>query len=760
MEMKRPFLSSFTPSLMSHEALEEIFVQRHPLASRLVEHIRDSALGPSKHYALLVGPRGIGKTHLVALAYHRVKAMEDLRERLLIAWMREEEWGVDSFLDLLLRIFRALESEHAGLVPSERVEALFESPATAEAEAQRLLLEAIGERTLLLLVENLDDLFAGLGDKGQKKLRAFLQENARFTILATSQGLFNGVSRQDSPFYGFFRIHHLQGLSAEDVTLLLLNIARWKGDRALAGFIESHTGRARIRAVHHLAGGNHRVYVIFSQFLDRDSLDALVPPFMSMLDELTPYYQARMAWLSGQQRKIVEFLCDRRGAAQVKEIARRGFMSQQTASNQLKKLGEMGYVVSHVVGRDSFYELREPLMRLCIEVKKNRGEPISLLVDFLRLWYLPNEMQQMLSTLRPDAEVERKYLLHALELSEREDEDLRVKACKKDYNRYTQAADFVHALEVAEELVEIRGSAGDWFKQGYCLSLLGRREEEIASFEKSIDLQPANASAWYNRGLALLGLARYPEALNSFDEALKVNDSVARYWYYRNFALGELGRWEEALESIKKAIHLDLDFKIEEAWSTQGMVLTVLKRWEEALNSFDEAIRLGDRTPETAFNRAEALLSLRRWSEGMAGLDEALGTSESTHSSAGNTMTIVEELFFNNLEDNAVWHPRVTELVDLYDRHQVLGALANGFVDSMAAVAMEDVASDLAQSWLAAWRNAAGDHAELQLPLRLLDAAVRFRETRDPRVLLELPSEERALLQELMPEETGGEKAA
>ncbi|HWW77860.1 MAG TPA: AAA family ATPase, partial [Pyrinomonadaceae bacterium] len=320
--MTEAFLSRFTPSLMSAEALEAIFVQREELARRVVGLVRDSATTEAKHHTLLVGPRGIGKTHFVSLVYHRVRQAEDLRGRLLIAWLREEEWGVASFLDLLLRVLASLQTEQGDAALAERIEALYELPAdAAERAAAALLKEYVGGRTLLLIMENLDELFAGLGDAGQKRLRAYLQENPFCTILATSQSLFGGVSLQTSPFYGFFRIQHLGDLSLEEATQLLTNIANFKGDRELASFIQTPTGRARIRALRHLAGGNHRVYVIFSRFLTRESLDQLVEPFMRMLDDLTPYYQARMQWLSPQQRKIVEFLCERRGAVTVKEIA-------------------------------------------------------------------------------------------------------------------------------------------------------------------------------------------------------------------------------------------------------------------------------------------------------------------------------------------------------------------------------------------------------------------------------------------------------
>lgn len=421
--MNATFLSRFTPSMMTPEALESLFVQREELVQRLVELIRESAITPSKHHTLLIGPRGIGKTHLVSLIYHRISAMDDLRGRLLIAWLREEEWGVTSFLDLLLRIFRALLAEHEDAVFAERVEALYSlAPDVAERTASALLKELVGDRVLLILVENLDDLFNGLGDDGQKRLRAYLQKNPFCTILATAQSLFNGVALQTSPFYGFFRINHLEELTLDEAARLLTNIANLEGDCELASLIPMPTGRARIRALHHLAGGNHRVYIIFSQFLNRESLDEFVEPFMRTLDDLTPYYQARMAWLSPQQRKTVEFLCDRRGAVLVREIAQRCFMTHQTASSQLGKLLEMGYVRSEVVGRESYYEVREPMMRLCIEVKKNRGDLIRSSAVFLRLWYARLELEPRLGELSAKGDevtLERKRIIppHLLDVA-------------------------------------------------------------------------------------------------------------------------------------------------------------------------------------------------------------------------------------------------------------------------------------------------------------------------------------------------------
>jgi tetratricopeptide (TPR) repeat protein len=747
--MTGTFLFRFTPSMMEHETLEAIFVQREAMAQRSVDLIRDSAITPSKHHTLFIGPRGTGKTHLISLIYHRVKAMDDLRDKLLIAWMREEEWGITSLLDLLMRVFRALVSEYNDAALNERVEALYSLPPNhIEQAAGTLLKEYAGDRALLILIENLDDIFQGLGDEGQKRLRAYIQENPFFTIAATAQGLFNGVSIQSSPFYGFFRINHLEGLSFDEAAQLLASIARYKGDRELASFIQTAMGRSRIRAVNHLAGGNHRVYVILSQFLTRESLDELVEPFMRMLDDLTPYYQDRMRWLSQQQRKIVEFLSDRRSPVTVKEIAQRCFLSHQTASSQLKILRELEYVQAESVGRESYYELREPLMRLCVEVKKNRGEPIQLFVDFLRLWYLPDELKHRLTLLQPEALLEREYVLHALKAIENEPTDPRVAACVKDYEKYRAAGDFSHALEVAEELVAIRGQAVDWILQALSLLKLERYAEMLAASNGAIKLEPDNESAWILKAVALTALKQYDEAITSSDKVAELDPDNALACRFRGVLLNLSGHYDEALVSFNKL----LEFEPNEAndWNLRASALIYLKQFEEALLSYNKAIELGEQTIDVFFNRIGILLVLGKWDEGITALDEALNRFAHENDLKTSYIELLVHYLFNSARDAAIWRTRIGNLIDFCVKHNLISALGPGLVQSISILKSEMVSDAAARIWRDLWRELAGDRTEFQLPLRLLDVAVRYLEAKDQRVLLELPIEERKLIEPLM----------
>ncbi|MEG4517098.1 MULTISPECIES: tetratricopeptide repeat protein [unclassified Microcoleus] len=681
--MKNTFISRFTPSLMAPETLEAILVQRHALAEHLVELIRVSALTDNKHFQLLIGPRGIGKTHLVSLIYHRVVKMEDLRDKLLIAWLQEEEWGIASFLDLLRGIFRAIAKEYPAAYQAELhddVEKLYDlSPEQAEFKAAELLRDFVGKRVLLLIVENLEDVFSGLGDFGQKQLKAYIQNYSFLTILATSQSLFDGVKLSNNPFYDFFDLHELDEFKLDDAVALLNHIAKLEGNSDLASFIQSPTGRDRIKVVHYLSGGSPRVYIVFSAFLmTPESLDKLVEPFMEMLDSLTPYYQDRMKYLSNQQRKIVDFLCDRGGAAPVKEIAKRCFIEQRTVSSQLKDLRDKGYVKTEEIGRESWYELREPLMRFCLEVKKQRNQPIRLIVDFIRVWYTRKELQQRLGLrmadvdladkechfmyrqglkpIPPDAVMEREYYTRALEAIERNEEDPRLKAYVDEIQYCSEQKDYVSALEYAEKLVTSRGEARDWSLKGYFLNRrewydealecldkaieidsnykiawhlrgdvlnnLERYEESLESYDRVIELDANDQWVLVNRGDVLKNLKRYEEALVSYDRAIKLDANDQWAWVNRGNVLDNLERYEEALVSYDRAIKLDANYQL--VWFLRGLLLDTLKRYEEALISYDRAIKL-DANYQLGWSwRGHVLYNLKRYEEALVSYDRAI----------------------------------------------------------------------------------------------------------------------------------------
>jgi tetratricopeptide (TPR) repeat protein len=680
----RVFLSRFTPSRTDPETLERIFVQREALAKDAEERLRESARTGNMHHLLFIGPRGSGKTHLVALIFHRLVVREDLSDRLRVAWLAEDE-TTTSFLKLLLRIHRALVQRYPEEFPPPAPGHLQELGESGRIEwLTKLLVTSLRGRTLLVIVENLDELFKGLGDEGEKQWRAFLQENPCSATLATSQQLFDGVSRRDSPFFGFFQIEHLRPLTLEEAVLLLKKIAELKGDAELAAFLQTPIGRSRVRALHHLSGGNHRIYIILSEFITRESLDELVGPFEKLMDELTPYYQARLSWLSPQQREIVEFLCRCRYAVPVKEIADQLLISHQTSARQLKEIKEKGYVQGHAVGREARYELAEPLMRLSVEVKENNRQPIRLIIDFLRIWHGREQLEERLQRLPIQFGVEREYVQYAL----REIDDPYTSCILRDLEDYKECGDERRTIEALEELAETRGQLEDWINLGNALGASERHEEALKSYDRALALEPDHGRAWHWRGVALAMLGRNAEAVESYDRALVLEPDKNRAWGNRGIALGELGRNAEALESYDRALALKPDDHW--AWFSRGIALGELGRNAEALESYDRALALKSDDPSAWNNRGNALARLGRNAEALESYDRALALKSDDPRAWNNRGNALGELGRNaealesydralalKPDDALAWHgrgaalamlDRYAEALESYDR--------------------------------------------------------------------------------------------
>ena len=406
--MRQGFLRSsrYSPGNMDRQSLEALFVGRSDVMKDVLSRVVTSIRSQAKHYVLLVGPRGSGKTHFLSLAYHlsmdRLEAAK-VRDSVVVALLKEEEWGVASFLDLVVRILRALADEAPDI--SADIDRIYDRFSKGHADAEAFAIARLREhtrgKTLLLLCENLVDLFDGLGDEGQQRWRATIQEDGNWAIVASTPSLFAAVTLQDNPFYGFFTIRALEKIDFETGLELLAKKAAYESKTELADFIRAPLGRARVRAIHHLAAGNHRAYVVLFDFLNKESLEELVGPFMDMVDDLTPYYQDRMRQLAPAQRKIVEFLCLEGKPTTIKDVSTPCLMSQQTAAKQIGELEAAGFVDRTRVGRNTYCELSEPLMRICFEVKDNKTQHFRLFVEFLRYWFTNREVERRYAALQP-----------------------------------------------------------------------------------------------------------------------------------------------------------------------------------------------------------------------------------------------------------------------------------------------------------------------------------------------------------------------
>ena len=575
--MRAGFLSGsrYSPGNMDRESLETLFVGRRDVMDDVLTRAAGSIEASQKHYLLLVGPRGSGKTHFLALAHHRLMDRIEAAgatDRVAVALLKEEEWGVASYLDLIVRILRALADESPELEDAiTDVYATFaKDPADAEALATRLLRGHTRGKTLLLLCENLADLFEGLGDEGQKRWRAAIQQDGNWAIVATTPQLFAALTLQENPFFGFFTIRMLERINLDTGIELLAKKAIHEGKADLAEFLRTPIGRARVRAIHHLAAGNHRAYVVLFDFLDKESLDDLVGPFMRMVDDLTPYYQDRMRQLAPAQRKILEYLCLEGRPVTVKDIATPCLMSQQTAAKQIGELENAGFVARTRSGRNTFCELSEPLMRICIEVKDNNTGHFRLFVEFLRHWFTARELQQRQSTFHHDADVDRLHVEEAIRCSVSESHAPFVYAEARESDLVRLAPDDPDALLAAARFHYSRD----------------RLDQALQLVDRAIDIDDEHQSARQLRGLILFEMSEYRRAskdLRYFAE--KHPDSVETHCRLAD-ALLYSEQFEEAVQVAEHLLRVDPGH--DHAHYVRGHALMELGRDEAAVAAFDK----------------------------------------------------------------------------------------------------------------------------------------------------------------------------
>ncbi|HEV7523151.1 MAG TPA: tetratricopeptide repeat protein, partial [Candidatus Angelobacter sp.] len=716
--------------------------------------------------------------------------------------------GVNSFLDFLLRILRAVCDEENTTIPESLNDLARIPEGNAEARVWHCLQERLGTKTLFLIIENLDSIFKKIGEQGQRQWRALIQTNPQWTILATTPALFSGISLQVSPFYGFFEVIHLQPLTLEEAIDLLKKLAALNQDERTVAFLDTAVGRARVRAVQHLAGGNHRIFVLFYDFLNQSGSEQFVIPLLKTVDALTPYYQAQMDRLSPQQQKIVAFLCEYRRPATVTTIATNCFTTHQTAASQLKQLLSNRYLRVDRIGREAFYELTEPLLRICVEAKTHHERPLNLLVDFIRYWFSREELEHKLSG-TSDRDPGKRYIMAALKEYDAHNTHVHVSSAIADLcSALSQGTDSTERLRsCAQELAELSKIAEDWFHYTRGIVWQDKGAEAVPVLQEQIEKDPDNISLLRCLASAYGSAGKIDRAHECIDRAIALSPNRGILFFDKARILTNTDRRREALEAYDQAAFLDSDLRLRatlERASTlvgmgefkaaretlepllskgdvtrgvfflYGLALAHEENHAEALKYFAKAVRSFERDAAAWGNKGIALCALGRYEEAFESLSRALTLDPEDknflhyyceslfemkrYDMAVQTASpeILSHNIFHSLLKVCSLRPKQgklqQELVKLKKASES-AAWQNAFVGGLtefAGFAAEKLTSDNdltdLQTWNSALRELFDDNPNFAILLTLFEVLVRVRVFNDRKALLELPREQRLLI--------------
>ncbi|WP_395052074.1 hypothetical protein [Flavobacterium sp.] len=387
---------SFGAKSVNPEILEKLLIGREKTADYLFNAVKSIAEDGNNNQQLIIGQRGMGKTHLFRILFHRIQKYIT-NKKLVVAYFSEEEYGVANYFDFLTRIINALvkwnDADKEELLL--KIEELQETQAKAQVNvAEKIIEDYIGKRPLLILAENFSDILDSIKPAEQSKLRAWLYKVNRISIIASSQSISKDFDKEDRPFYGFFNLYYLKNLDFEGSLEFLISLAKLDKRDDVVKHLENK-GRGQVKAIHQLVKGNHRLLVTFYEFLKTDTLAKLSSHFIKTINDLKPYYETYIRYLPAQQQKILRYVALARKPQQGTDISKNCFIDQKSLSKQMSELSRKSLIeiiVDTDDKRNKLYDILEPLLRISIEVGEHREGITSLFIDFLAIYYNENEL--------------------------------------------------------------------------------------------------------------------------------------------------------------------------------------------------------------------------------------------------------------------------------------------------------------------------------------------------------------------------------
>ncbi len=395
---------AYNPKKKSFDQLQTSLVGSHRIAAidnLMSELTLKRGQSPKQHW-MFVGPRGIGKSHLLTLLYHKVKSDAKTSAIWLPVLFPEELRMVGNLAAFIERaldeIINALDIEkHPAcpelkekkakarqLAPDKRLDYLFDLLSWTH--------ETTG-RFLLFITENLQQL---LGKKikiiEQKKLRAFLQSDNSVLFIGSATTIFNALSDHSHPFYHFFYIKRLQEIGFEDMETMINRILANGNTENNKGTINDN--RSRLKALYSFTGGNPRMAVFIADILKAGAPDEMVTFMDNLIDELNPYFENIFNDVPQCNEEILNALAAFEPAQSPKEIAEHLELPQNSVRNYLKNLKENGYIrIAFSKGKSNYYCLNEYLYRIWFQMRDSViTDQASWLVELLVVLYSRNKI--------------------------------------------------------------------------------------------------------------------------------------------------------------------------------------------------------------------------------------------------------------------------------------------------------------------------------------------------------------------------------
>ena len=383
-----PAIRKFNPGLFqSDQEVRKQFVVRNHELGLLLDDLRNNISSPSCQHILVVGPRGRGKTMLLARVAAELRSNGEFAGSLLPVRFMEESQEILSFTDFwletLFHLANEVDEHDAAMAQRLRdthaaLSSRWREQITA-GQARAAVLDAADQlgKQLVLFVENLQSLLRDAHDDFGWQLREVLQTEPQIILLASATSRFRELDDVTEPFFEMFRIVGLGPLNAEECVRLWEVVS---GRRAIG---------SEVRPLQILTGGNPRLLVMAAEIARHRSPRRLMSELVTMIDEHTDYFRGHLEALPKTERRVYVAVIDLWQPSSASEIAARARVDIRVVSTMLGRLVERGAVVRQGWGRKRLYAAAEPLYSMYYKLRRERDDAavVENLIRFMVACY-------------------------------------------------------------------------------------------------------------------------------------------------------------------------------------------------------------------------------------------------------------------------------------------------------------------------------------------------------------------------------------
>lgn len=669
----------YNPDRMPEAEIKATFVAREALVDELVELIKSQPDGAGVQHAVIIAPRGMGKTTVLLMVKFAIKD-RGLADQWQAVKFPEESYGIYDLSDFWLETLYLIAADTADTELRKLADEL-KTKYRNNDDLQEAAYAALKDwrrrdgKRLLLLVENFDLILEQINDeRDNARLRDVLMNDGTVMLLGGATTFFKEARAYDQPLYNFFKIYNLADLKFVQMEDLLRRRAEL--DRIADFENRLKENASRLRTLEYFTGGNPRLVLMLYHVVSHSDMAEVRRALEKLLDEVTPYYKAKVEALPPQLRKILDHIARVSGETNEgltpKEIAEAVRLSQNQVSSQLKRLSELGYVRSaNLRGRSSWYTLAEPLYAIWHQMRfgRNARERMRWLVLFLRLWYGVEGMET------ESRRLDRKFRYHIKANHSQKAHDVlehhhylmeamvntpvRLQAMERIIRGHLALKDIatvkvellanINLIDLSDRLLDqlfevgclsreqamnaktarikpVPASLDEEFEQVMEAALVAVQKEQYVEVlrhaERLQEVRPDSIIHLVLRAGALIGQGNIDEGLASIDRGLEVEPSSGPLWLLRGRALDEFNRPEEAIASYAMASKLDPERDV--AWFLQGKALFELDRYEEAVDCFDKGLKNKPDDVVAWVLSGAALSSLGHFEKAVTSFDKAL----------------------------------------------------------------------------------------------------------------------------------------